>query len=316
MGREAWKDTHIKHLLCAKHYAVWEFHIFPLIHTDYDAGVIIPILQIRILRFRENKQLSQGQAETLLTQAGLLPGYIVPPHWLLPLLNVCVPSPYFSFSLCYLPVKSVASLSSLVISSAQIFCPDFQPPKQFPVKIPLSLHSISKRSSSPHHSSPSTYTHLGVALFSPVSQTQNHYHFWSFLPFPIFTVTPLPQFFLQNISYLSLFVSTYSLNILELYVCLVPAEASSWFPQCFQSCCSLLPDWSDHLPALSLAGSHTSAIRPSPLPVLHSRLPAFGPMAFPPRAPLQHSPLPQFSKRIAHCKAPYPTPCSFPPLPT
>lgn len=235
MGREAWKDTYIKHLLCAKHYAVWEkFHVFPLIHTDYDAGVVIPILQIRILRFRENKQLSQGQAETLLTQAGLLPAYIVPPHWLL-LLNVCVPSPYFSFSLLS-PCKICGiSFIPCVISSAQIFCPDFQPHKQFPVKIPLSLHSISKRSSLPHHSSPSTYTHLGVALFFPVSQTQNHYHFWSFLPFPIFTITPLFQFFLQNISYLSLFVSTYSLNILELYVQLVPLVLPVYAAPCCQT---------------------------------------------------------------------------------
>lgn len=49
---------------------------------------------------------------------------------------------------------------------------------------------------------------------------------------------------------------------------------SAWFPQkppagslsASSLCCSLLPDWSDHLPALSLAGSHTEAIRPSPLP--------------------------------------------------
>lgn len=154
---------------------------------------------------------------------------------------MCVFPPLISLSPFLLSPCKIRGISFIpcVISSAQIFCPDFQPPKQFPVKIPLSLHSISKRSSSPHYSSPSTYTHLGVALLSPVSQTQNHYHFWSFLPVPIFTITPLSQFFLQNTSYLSLFVSTSSLNFLELYVCLVPAEASSWFPQCFQS--MLLP---------------------------------------------------------------------------
>lgn len=42
---------------------------FPFIQTEYDAGVVIPILQIRKLRFRESTQLHQVRVEPLLTQA-------------------------------------------------------------------------------------------------------------------------------------------------------------------------------------------------------------------------------------------------------
>lgn len=60
------KDTCLKYLLLAQYRAMCEMlPIFPLIQTKYAASVVIPILQIRKLRFREHKnQPRSGRTST------------------------------------------------------------------------------------------------------------------------------------------------------------------------------------------------------------------------------------------------------------
>lgn len=134
---------------CAQYCAMCEMlPVFRLIQTKYDASVVIPILQIRKLRFREHKnQLNQVHAEQndysgrlacfhsarslhSLTTGSSFQTWVFPgPVSLSPFLLA-------SFQICSI------SFIFWVISSVLILCPDFQPPGQFPVKIPLSLQTL------------------------------------------------------------------------------------------------------------------------------------------------------------------------------
>ena len=86
-------------MLCAKHRAVRNrLHVFPVICTEYDNRCAYPILQIR-----EKQQRSQGQAETLLTEAACsstaLPLAPTPKRGCPQALCLLLP-------FCYLPLKS------------------------------------------------------------------------------------------------------------------------------------------------------------------------------------------------------------------
>lgn len=100
-----------------------------LICTEYDAGVVIPILQIRKLRFRENKPFSQGRA--LLTRLACS-GYMFPPRpypWPL-LLTWLSPGPAIlsslllpSFKICglsFIPCITSSVLISRPLDSSQV----------------------------------------------------------------------------------------------------------------------------------------------------------------------------------------------------
>lgn len=136
-----------------------------------------------------------------------------------------------------------ASFIPCITASVQILCPDFQPPGQFPGEIPpLCKHNVSKSSSWPSHSHS---TPPGGSSLLPCPLSSRSAALLVFSPLPIYTITPLSQFFLQSISYLSLFLLT------SQSLCLLgSAGASRWPARASSELCPLLPASSHpHLPA-------------------------------------------------------------------